>query len=248
MKKVVVAVFAVLMMCGLAVGDGGSDKVAVFITGSMPGSCTYLRTELREQLEKALYRSGEYGVIERFDENQNLVELEREYQRNSGNVVSDQVAKKAQEFGVRWLCIAKVSAREGSTQNVNVRMVNVNTKLVKILGDFRSPIRSDRDCYPFAKNAGRVLVGGEEAEGVLERKVERDELKKKWRNRVAIGFNVAGLGAVGYGIYKDSQLNARSREAGVEKKEIEDLKNERNTYYVIGAALCATGISIRIFF
>ena len=76
----------------------------------------------------------------------------------------------------------------------------------------------------------------------------------------AIGLDVLGVAAIGFGIYHNSQVSSHRKSYDAlsrsdsqsdfdsASKKAEDSKNMRNIGYIAGAALLAGGISIHIFF
>jgi hypothetical protein len=229
---------------------GTKAKVAVFVTGDRkPDCCRYnFFDELKGRLEIALKESGKYGVVLRSKETDSLAELERKYKRPGGNVIPDEEAGEGLErFGVGKLCIARLSHRGGSAWNVNMSLTDVwITKEEAGPVEWREDVRSGTNCYRFADRAGRVLVGGEETAIWLRDSIKASDGKRRLRSISAVGLEIAGLGVIGYGIYKDRKMIHRANAGGVEKKEIDELKSQRTAGYIVGSALLAAGITIHI--
>jgi len=74
------------------------------------------------------------------------------------------------------------------------------------------------------------------------------------QTKVAIGLDVLGAVAIGYGIYQNSQMNSHIDKAKIynkidpEYKKAVDAHSTRNISYIAGSTLLASGIGIHIFF
>jgi hypothetical protein len=243
MKKVVVVVFAVLMMCGLAFGQG--RMVAVCVIGDGPDNFPNFHSVMKRNLRKAINLSNKYKVISRDDEVSKLLTKERVYQYHSGNVDPNLRVELEREFGVQYLCIANVERFGKKDFNVEASIVDVETALLVNSTSVTGLLRTDAEVY----EAARVVV-----EDLLNVRLGKSgggrpvgELGK-WMRRTAVGLDIAGAGAVAYGLYKNSKMHARARMSGVEKKEIDGLIKERDAYYVVGGMLLGAGITVHIFF
>jgi len=74
------------------------------------------------------------------------------------------------------------------------------------------------------------------------------------QTKVAIGLDVLGAAAIGFGIYQNSQMNSHIDKAKIynridpEYKKAVDAHRNRNISYIAGSALLASGVAIHIFF
>jgi len=74
------------------------------------------------------------------------------------------------------------------------------------------------------------------------------------KTKVAIGLEVLGAAAIGYGIYQNSQMNNYLDKAKIynridpEYKKAADAHTIRNISYIAGSALLASGIGVYILF
>jgi len=237
MKKVVIAV---LLLCGLALGQG-KEKVAVYMAGEEPRHAKGIHEVLGSQLANAISRSEKYDAIDRTTDIVDLLSKEMDYQR-SGSVSDEQIKAMGRQFGVDYLCIAKIVPFM-ETYNLDVRLVDVETARLKYSVVESSLLRNSSDGYNLAKSVAARLVGGEKA----ERAVANRELRKKAVSATAVCFEAAGVGMFVYGVTRDIAANSRVLDKG-SKEEIEELRNARNISYIIGGALLLGGISIHIFF
>lgn len=238
MRKVVIAV---LMLCGLAAGQG-KEKVAVYMAGEEPNHAKGIHEVLGSQLANAISRSDRYDAIDRTMDIVNLLSKEMDYQR-SGSVSDEQIKAVGRQFGVDYLCIAKIVPFM-ETYNLDVRLVDVETARLVYSVVESSLLRNSNDGYNLARSVAARLAGGEKA----ERAVANRELGKKAVFATAICLDAAGAGVFAYGIYKDIAASDRIKEGGASKSEINGLQTARNVCYIVGGALILGGISIHIFF
>lgn len=234
MKRVVIGV---LLFCGLAVGQG-KDKVAVYMAGAEPSHARGIHEVLGSQLANAISRSSRYDAIDRTADIVGMLSKEMDYQR-SGNVSEEQIKAVGRQFGVDYLCIAKIVPFM-DTYNLDVRLVDVESARLKYSVVESSHLRNSNDGYELARNVAKRLVGGESAE-------KGWEMRKKVTLATAVTLDVAGVGVLAYGLYKDRVAADRIKEkAG--REEINSLQSARDVCYVVGGLLLVGGISIHIFF
>jgi hypothetical protein len=83
---------------------------------------------------------------------------------------------------------------------------------------------------------------------------EIKKIKVKPKTAAAIGLDVLGVAAIGFGIYQNSQMNNHVEKAKIynrndpEYQKAVDAHSARNISYIAGSALLASGITIHIFF
>jgi len=74
------------------------------------------------------------------------------------------------------------------------------------------------------------------------------------QTKIAIGLDVLGVAAIGYGIYQNSQMNSHLDRAKIynridpEYEKAADAHTARNISYIAGSVLLASGIGIHIYF
>jgi hypothetical protein len=87
--------------------------------------------------------------------------------------------------------------------------------------------------------------------------IDENKISKKTiapKTAVAIGLDVLGVAAIGFGIYQNSKMNSHVDKAKIynksdpEYKKAVDAHTIRNISYIAGSALLASGIAIHIFF
>lgn len=122
MKKVCSVLYALFVICCIAIAQTTKDKIAVYVTGDAQ---TGYKKVVGSKIVTAITKSNNYSAVERTSDF--LVELakEQEYQM-SGAVSDDQIVRIGQQFGVRYVLIADVSEVLGSIF-ISARMINVQT-------------------------------------------------------------------------------------------------------------------------
>jgi len=237
MKRAIMAVTSVFFLFGLAAGQG-KEKVAVYMAGEEPSHAKGIHEVLGSQLANAISRSAKYDAIDRTADIVGTLSKEMDYQR-SGAVSEEQIKAFGRQFGVDYLCIAKIVPFM-ETYNLDVRLVDVETARLKYSVVESSRLQSSGDGYNLARSVAARLVGGEATEGWMR-------LRNRAKLATAVSLDAVGVGVLAYGIYKNSVADSQSKEGG-SKNEVENALKARNICYIAGSVFIVGGISIHIFF
>ena len=114
----------VLTSAGILSGQTVKQKVAVWVSGSNKD----ITMVVADQLVNAISASNTYQAIERSADFLKMIQNEFEYQQ-SGNVDDRQIAELGKQFGVKLVCVARISPVAG-TNYVSARIVNVETAAI----------------------------------------------------------------------------------------------------------------------
>jgi TolB-like protein len=103
------------------------ERVAVYVTGTDKDGTNKV---LGAKLVSAITKSSEYVAMERTDAFLRQLNKEQDYQQ-SGNVDDNQLSKLGKQFGVRYVCAAKVSKSSYGGMFLKVSLIDVETAEVK---------------------------------------------------------------------------------------------------------------------
>lgn len=122
MKKVFSVLYALFIICSIAIAQTTKDKIAVYVTGDAQ---TGYKKVVGSKIVTAITKSDNYSAVERTSDFLAELAKEQEYQM-SGAVSDNQIVKLGQQFGVRFVLVAEVSEVFESIF-ISARMINVQT-------------------------------------------------------------------------------------------------------------------------
>jgi hypothetical protein len=226
---------------------GGKPNVAVGALGEEPHNSNALKG-LSTQLTKAIVKNGRYTAIDRSEEILKQLGKEHGYQR--GGAVDDrQIKELGLQFGVQYLCIIQ-SSEVMSHYMLEARLVDVETAVIAGMGSVPSSLRHIDDLMRAADEISLQLLGKPKTPPKLLG-------KSLW---VAVGLDVLGAAAIGFGIYQNGQVASHQKKYnGIKEgrpqgdfdsayKKVESSQNMRNTGYIAGGVLLLGGVGVHIFF
>ncbi|MDR1342716.1 MAG: hypothetical protein LBK18_05620 [Prevotellaceae bacterium] len=198
------------------------EKVAVYVTGTAVGSFSDV---LIACLKDAFTKSLKYAVVERTDEFLQLLQREHSYQQ-SGNVDDRLLAVLGKQFGVRYVCVAKLIELGGLGERKFLSVSLVDVETAEIVTTTQATI-SGADISSFMRTAQQVAreIAGKTTEEELaakqqeaKKQMERIAMRKASREKVWriaeywTGFAIAIGGFVTLidGVSSDNMLEAIS--------------------------------------
>ena len=239
MKKALIVLLT--LFCCFASADS-KLRVAVYMAGEEPKEIEGIHKVLGGELAKAISRSDIYLAVDRTEAILNQLTKEHMFQR-SGAVSDDQIKALGQQFGAQYLCIVEISALQGSTYYLVMRLVNVVTAELVSTATASSDLKSNTEMIRVAQQTARELV---DMEGV---KKEREKAKKRVFLTTGSGLCVLGAGAVAYGLYENNNIKSYNKEEKY-KRSLKAAKN-RDLGYIAGGSFLILGttlISLKILF
>jgi hypothetical protein len=123
MKKTLILLLAI-MSTSISYSQT-KQKVAVYVTGAEEGINEFMGAYLVD----AIVHSSNYLAVERTADFLRELNKEQSYQL-SGAVDDDQISQLGKQFGVQFVCVAKVG-KIGEKQFVSARLIDVETATVK---------------------------------------------------------------------------------------------------------------------
>lgn len=121
-------IFLVLLICLLMMAMAEKKKMAIYVA---PGDEKIKSAEgfVSSELTSAFVRSGNYQVVERANDFLKKISEEQGYQ-HSGSVDDEQISALGKQFGVEYLCVAKISSF-GDLYQISARMLDIETATVQ---------------------------------------------------------------------------------------------------------------------
>jgi formylglycine-generating enzyme required for sulfatase activity len=144
-------------------------RVAVYVTGTDDGDGT--NKILGIKLVSAITKSAQYAAMERTGAFLKQLRSEQSYQA-SGNVNDNQLAKLGRQFGVEYVCAAKVSKAYGS-KALTVSLIDVETAEVTAISKAALSASDISSLISITQKISREIAGKTTAE------VAAEEAKKR---------------------------------------------------------------------
>ena len=238
MKKALIALLT--LFCCFASADS-KLRVAVYMAGEEPKEVAGVHKVLGGELAKAINRSDRYSAVDRTEAILNQLTKEHKFQR-SGAVSDDQIKALGQQFGAQYLCIVEISALQGNTYYLDMRLVNVVTAELVSTATASSDLRNDAEMIRVARQTARELV---DMEGV-RKDIEREKARRRTVLLTGLSLEAAGAALIAYGLYENNVASGL-----VKDKKFEDAKRpvrNRDLAYIAGTVFLLSGISVHIFF
>jgi hypothetical protein len=255
------AICIIALFCALAFSQD-LPRIAVYVTGgdSVPVAA---KDALGAYMLDALVNSGRYRAIERSEVF--LAEIDREHvKQRDGSVDDAQVSRIGRQSGVRFVCVANIT-RALDAYQVSARVIDVETADVSASGVSGGPLKTLDDLRRVSAAVVYKMLGirvkteqdfellTDKEQTALEQSVRqavRQTMRTKPPKRgsfwLALSLDIAGAGALGYGIYEEvnvSNLIARGDFSKTPRHE-----RVRNICYIAGGIVLLSGITIHIFF
>lgn len=165
MKKLFIILLSVLSLTAFA----QQKKVAVYVTGEQSG----ISTVLGDQLVAAFAKSGKYSAIERTESFLAELNKEQSYQR-SGAVNDSQIARLGVQFGVNYVCVAKM-ADAFDEKYITARLIDVETAEVINTYNVSGKMNDMSTCVRMASEIATHLSKGSFAEQEADAKMKEQE-------------------------------------------------------------------------
>ena len=238
MKKALIVLLT--LFCCFASADS-KLRIAVYMAGEEPKEVVGVHKVLGGELAKAINRSDRYSAVDRTEAILNQLTKEHKFQR-SGAVSDDQIKALGQQFGAQYLCIVEISALQGNSYYLDMRLVNVVTAELVSTATANSDLKYDAEMVRVAQQTARELV---DMEGI---KKEREMAKKRAILVTGLGLDILGAGAIAYGFYENN--NVKSFKKAGEYKNAEYSVKSRDRAYIAGGLLLilGTGVSLTLLF
>jgi hypothetical protein len=150
------------------------EKVAVYVAGASDDGFSEV---LSTCLKNAFTKSQKYVAVERTDVFLQQLQKEHDYQQ-SGNVDDKQLAVMGKQFGVRYVCAAKLS-KLYNDKFLSISLIDVET--TEIVATSKATI-SNTDINSFvnvAQRAAKEIAGKTIEEELAEQKQKDDEIQKE---------------------------------------------------------------------
>lgn len=121
-------IFLVLLICLPMLAMAQKKKMAIYVA---PGDEKVKSAEgfVSSELTSAFVRSGKYQVVERANDFLKKISEEQGYQ-HSGSVDDEQISALGKQFGVEYLCVAKISSF-GDLYQISARMLDIETATIQ---------------------------------------------------------------------------------------------------------------------
>lgn len=121
-------ILLVLLICLPMMAMAEKKKMAIYVA---PGDEKVKSAEgfVSSELTSAFVRSGKYQVVERANDFLKKISEEQGYQ-HSGSVDDEQISALGKQFGVEYLCVAKISSF-GNLYQISARMLDIETATVQ---------------------------------------------------------------------------------------------------------------------
>lgn len=165
MKKLFIILLSVLSLTAFA----QQKKVAVYVTGEQSG----ISTVLGDQLVAAFAKSGKYSAIERTESFLAELNKEQNYQ-HSGAVNDSQIARLGVQFGVNYVCVAKM-ADAFDEKYITARLIDVETAEVINTYNVSGKMNDMSTCVRMASEIATHLSKGSFAEQEADVKIKEQE-------------------------------------------------------------------------
>jgi len=239
--KYILAVLAIASLHLPTVSAQERQNVAIYMVGEEPSGAYGAYKVLGGELAKAISGSSKFSAIDRTEAILGQLSKEHTYQR-SGAVSDDQIKALGQQFGAQYLCIVEMSALQGGSFYVDVRLVDVVTAYLAVAVTASSDMNGSEEMIRVAQRIARELI---DADGV-KKEVERKKIKKAVFRVTGVTLDILGVGTLAYGLYED--YNARNFIKDKNFTNADESTKRRNMAYVAGCVLLLGGISVHIFF
>lgn len=121
-------ILLVLLICLPMLAMAQKKKMAIYVA---PGDEKVKSAEgfVSSELTSAFVRSGKYQVVERANDFLKKISEEQGYQ-HSGSVDDEQISALGKQFGVEYLCVAKISSF-GDLYQISARMLDIETATIQ---------------------------------------------------------------------------------------------------------------------
>jgi hypothetical protein len=230
----------IILFAGITVAQE-RQNVAIYMVGEEPYGARGAYKVLGGELAKAISGGDKYTAIDRTEAIINSLSKEHEFQR-SGAVSDDQIKELGRQFGAQYLCIVELSALQGGSFYIDMRLVDVVTARIMNTATASSNLKGPDEMVRTAQQIARELVDTEGAKKEMERK----KMKKTAAFAAGISLDVLGAGALAYGLYEN--YNASGFIKDKKYTAAEESIGKRNLAYAAGCVLLLGGISVHIFF
>lgn len=177
-----------LSLCATSIVFGQTQRqtVAVWVGGKNAD----INEVIADQLVSAISLSNVYVAVERSADFRRLVQKERGYQA-SGNVDDGQIATWGKQFGVKLVCVARVSVVAG-TNYVSARIINVETAEVYKTANIHSRFENFTAIIAACESLASQLLGiKSRAEMVQEQEAARKKQREEEHKRELLKAQVA---------------------------------------------------------
>jgi hypothetical protein len=241
MATTVVKMMALLALFAGITAAQGRQNVAIYMVGEEPAGARGAYKVLGGELAKAISGGDKYTAIDRTEAIQNTLSKEHVFQR-SGAVSDEQIKELGRQLGAQYICIVELSAMQGGSFYIDMRLVDVVTARIINTATASSSLKGSSEMVRTAQQIARELV---DAEGV-KKEMERKKVKKTAALVTGISLDVLGAGALAYGLYEN--YNASGFIKDKKYTAAEDAIGRRNLAYTAGCVLLLGGISVHIFF
>ena len=224
--------------------EDSKKTVAVYMAGEEPEGASGMHKIMGGELARVISQSEKYIAVDRTEAILQQLLAEHRYQRG-GAVSDDQIKMLGEQFGVQFLCISDISLPKGNVYYLDTRLIDVVTAKIQRSATATSYLNNADEMVLVAQNIAQNLIESEKMKEQLEKERKARRFKRYAIRSVAVSFDVLGAGLVGYGLYRNNDINRY-----VKSDRVEDAKSAvtiRNLAYIAGSVLLLTGISIHIY-
>jgi hypothetical protein len=134
------------------------EKVVIYMDEKEPPAIMGVYVVIGSELAKALAASGVYTAVDRTEDVKRLIAKELIYQ-HSGAVTKDDIKKIGEQYGSRYVCVARV-VEVGGAYHLDARIEDVETmEVIKVVSK-QSAMKDVYQMAEVAQSAARELVEG----------------------------------------------------------------------------------------
>ena len=201
-------------------------KVAVYVTGKNPE----IHDVFGHQLSEAFAKSKKYIATERTDSF--LAELSKEHSYEQSGAVDDkEIARLGIQFGVNYVCVAKISEAFGE-KYIAARLIDVETAEIVNSHYTKGPMTTMDQCVAMADEIAQNLSKG----SFEEQRAEANEMLKR-QGYVDLGLPSGTLWKRDdeYGCYTQQDAKRQYGDQLPTKEQLQELFNYCN-YEVINVS------------
>lgn len=163
------SILIILLSCLTMAVFAQQKKVAVYVTGNSPE----IHDVFGHQISEAFAKSGRYIATERTESF--LAELGKEHNYERTGAVDDkEIARLGIQFGVNYVCVAKISDAFGE-KYIAARLIDVETAEIVNSHYVKGPMTNMDQCVTMADEIATYLSKGSFA----EQAAEANEMLKK---------------------------------------------------------------------
>lgn len=148
-------ILLVLLICLPMMAMAQKKKMAIYVA---PGDEKIKSAEgfVSSELTSAFVRSGNYQVVERANDFLKKISEEQGYQ-HSGNVDDEQMTALGKQFGVEYLCVAKISSF-GNLYQISARMLDIETATVQASAEEYFSSSKPEDLLTATRKVAQYLI------------------------------------------------------------------------------------------